>query len=126
MASYVHPLPCGGERASADAVCALIGAVLARSFAHYEISLRGRAITIDLWQEGVALEAAAIQAGGESGEDWAAFRQNMTAMAASVRGLIRAAGRGDMALNINVLNDIDRGHALLSTLETDVVYDCLA
>ncbi len=110
-----------------DSLCAAIESVLAQNYDHYSIEHDDSSITIGVWHDGIALELAAIQTSGgdENNADWAALKDGLVSVAKSIRGVIDTAGREDVYLVLNLLNDQNTEKTLLSIFDTTVFYDVL-
>lgn len=113
---------------STETLASIIEGVLANNFENCEITYTDDSITINVWQNGIALAVSSIHlAGGdENHTDWVTMKNSMITLAGSICDLIDTSGRTDVLMYMNVLNDQNTENTLLMLLDTTIVYDCLA
>ena len=113
---------------SMETLCSLLEMSISENFPHYSISSDGNIITLNVWQDGVAVEAIAAHMNGadETYGDWATLRDNMGVCAQSLCNLMATAGRDDVVLSFNLMNDLNTDNILLSYVNTAVFYDFMA
>lgn len=115
---------------SLDELSSLLELGLSDNWEHYTISTDEETslITVNLWQDGVALELYMIQSagGGADNEDWVALKDSMLSMYNSLKELVETVGRSDVHLAINLLNDQNTDNVLLTALDGYFIYDVLS
>ena len=109
---------------SIDTAVAFIEASMKDSFENYEISHSDNIITINVWQEGVAVGAALAIAGDEDCLDaWNVLLENQVYCCETILELVQTLGLKDTAVVLNVLNDDNLENVLLSTVNGIVYYN---
>lgn len=111
-----------------SAACSLIEISLAENFSGYDVDYEDSTITVNVWQDGLALALVTAQSedNQESKDAWETVKDNMTVMSDSIRDLIDTLELEDVMLLVNVLNDQNHDNVLLSITEGVVIYDAMA
>lgn len=115
--------PSENKGVSVESLCSLIEITLSENFSGYTVIPEENAITVNVWVDGVALEMAVGGAAAEA--SWEIAKESMMSMFDSIRGVIDAAGRDDVHLMLNVLNDANLENTLLSIFEGTIIYDAM-
>lgn len=114
------------DQVSTESIAALIELALPKEYTGKEVLYDDTSITINVWIDGVADGLTTIQAGGLDKGSWEDAKSGMIELAKACRELIDTAGRTDVILTVNVLNDQNLDNMLLSIENTSVLYDVLA
>lgn len=115
--------PVKNKEMSLDYLCALIKKTMGDDYTGCTVTHDENIITISIWQEGVVLE---LSVGGEESEkQWNFVKESMLNLSDSIWGVIDAAGREDISLLLNVLNDVNQENMLLSIMEGIIIYDVM-
>lgn len=110
--------------ADIDTAVVLIESVLKENFENYSISHEDRIITINVWEDGIALDAMLASGGNEEFKSsWAGMVENQKIFCNSVCDFIDTVGLDDVIVVVNVLNDGNKDNVLLSVMEGVVIYD---
>lgn len=113
---------------SIEEIASIIEMILKENYSGCVVTCDDTGITANIWSDGVAEAVTATQlAGGDfTDENWMLAKNATVVMAQSLRELMDDAGLSDSALIVNVLNDLNQEKALLSILNTTIIYDVLA
>lgn len=107
-----------------DTAIVLIESVLKENFDNYTISHEDRIITINVWEDGIALGAMLASAGNEEFQSsWAEMVENQKVFCNSVCDFVDTVGLEDVVVVVNILNDGNKDNVLLSVMEGIVIYD---
>jgi hypothetical protein len=92
---------------------------------NYTMSDDSNGVVINLWQDGLALNAAAAQNGYEQNkESWDGIVDTMKQLSASIQtNVLDAYGYSNRSVTINVLNEINMELVLLSVRSGEVIYN---
>ena len=88
----------------------------------YSIDYSDNLVTINVWKDGVAVEAQSIQAGTASKDDWDYVITAMKQLSESIYKVYKPYG---VDVNLNVLNDVNKDNTLLSFFDGIKTYDAL-
>jgi hypothetical protein len=104
-----------------------IEAVLARSYGeNYRVELTENQLTIGVWVDGMALSAAAAVAGDEDSQvAWDAVVDAMVSLETSFQSVLDDSGHSDIAVLLNVVNDLSTDSVLASITGDAVIYDAV-
>lgn len=92
----------------------------------YKVDVEDNFITISVWVDGVAIEAAAAANGDTAKlESWNGMVEAMTEAQKSYQNTIRDTTGQDAIVMVNVLNDQNLDNTLLSVTDGTVVYDAV-
>jgi hypothetical protein len=102
-------------------------AVLARSYGNnYRLELDENQLTIGVWVDGMALSAAAAVAGDEDSQAaWDAVVDAMVSLENSFQSVLDDSGHSDIAVRLNVVNDLSTDSVLASITGDAVIYDAV-
>ena len=103
-----------------------LGPDLSESYDGYEIALEEDLLVIRIWMEGTADLAACIRAGLLDRGFWENVRKGVGGLAVAGRDFADRAGRDDLAVRVDLLNDRDREKLLLSLLDGEILYDAVS
>ncbi len=115
--------PGSPEAAVPPSVEAALGPGLSEKYDGYRLTLEGDLLVITVWMEGTADLAACVRAGLLDRDFWENVRKGAGALAAASRALVDTAGRADLAIRIDLLNDRNHEKILLSLLGDTIIYD---
>lgn len=91
---------------------------------NYTVEVIGAVYTVNLWNDGLAMNATLAKAGNEDAlEVWEELRETATDLSVSLYNLMEANGHGNETAMVNILNDIDKEKVLLSAYMGFVSYD---
>lgn len=111
------------DEATLDLLVAASEVVLSKSFGkNYTISRKDSLVTINVWQDGVAMGAAGVEAGLLDKKEWTTMTKSVQKVAESMYSAYEPYG---VSVNFNVLNDTNKDNILLSYLNGVKVYDVL-
>ena len=111
-----------------DTIAAIWRIFLAESFGedNYELEYDDTGMTINVWGDGVALDAASAATGDENAKAaWATLVDSQKTLCSTILGQIEDSGIENYYVMLNVLNDMDKSKTLLSTLNGTVIYDAV-
>lgn len=112
------------EAASTESVASLIEMAVKPNFQNYTIDTQDDMIILSVWNDNIAIGATMAQLGDEESKaSWDELVQNQISMSNSCMELAKVAGRDDITLMINVLNDQDTSKTLLTTVNGVVMYN---
>ena len=114
---------------STEDVLSLVDTVLLKSFDDYTINVEdNNVLNVCIFGDGIAeaVSEIAISGGGADEENWVTLKDNFINFADSICNLIKTSGRDDITLSLNLMNDVNRDHILLSLVNTTIFYDVLA
>lgn len=107
-----------------DTAVNLIESVLKEHYNNYTISHEDRIITINIWEDGIAVGALlASQGNEECKESWDEMVENVKVFSDSVCEFVDSLGLDDVTVVINLLNDSNTENVLLTVMEGIVIYD---
>lgn len=107
-----------------DTAVVLIESVLKENFDNYSISHEDRIITINVWDDGIALGALIAANGNEEfRSSWAEMAENQKHFCETICEFVDTLGLDDVVVVVNVLNDGNTDNVLLSVMEGVVIYD---
>ena len=113
-----------GEATSYDSFVAGLKETLQTSYGdHYTVEADGKTLTIDIWQDGVAKEAQyVIDGSSDSTTAWADLKDSLQNLSMTCFQQANSASP-ERHVVLNVLNDQNTDHVLLSYLDGTCVYD---
>ena len=114
------------EGASTKSVASMIELSIKQGFDNYTVDTQDDTIVVSVWQDGIAMGAASAQYGDSSAQSaWETMKDSAVEMSSSFKELARTAGRDDITVVMNVLNDQNQDNTLLTVIDGAVTYDCL-
>lgn len=114
------------EGASTESVASLIELSIKQGFDNYTVDTQDDTIVVNVWQDGIAMGAASAQYGDSSAQSaWETMKDSAVEMSNSFKELARTAGRDDITVVMNVINDQNQDNTLLTVIDGAVTYDCL-
>lgn len=114
------------EGASTESVASLIELSIKQGFDNYTVDTQDDTIVVNVWQDGIAMGAASAQYGDSSAQSaWETMKDSAVEMSNSFKELARTAGRDDITVVMNVINDQNQDNTLLTVIDGIVTYDCL-
>lgn len=109
---------------SLDSLCLMIESLMSGNFDGCSVSHTDNMITVSIWADGIAMD---VIKGGETVQgEWEILKENMVTLSNSISDIIDTAGRTDVYLMLNLLNDLNHDNLLLSATEGVVIYDVMA
>lgn len=111
-----------------DTIAAIWRISLAENFGenNYELEYDDTGMTINVWGDGVALDAASAALGDEDAKEaWAVLVDSQKTLCVTILEQVEDLGIENYYVVLNVLNDMDKSKTLLSTLNGTVVYDAV-
>lgn len=116
--------PATSSSAEIDVAVGLIESVLKENFENYTISHDGSIITVNVWEDGIAMGAVLAAAGNEQYKtSWDELIENQKGFCISLCDFVDTLGLDDVMVIVNVLNDGNKDNVLLSIAEGVVIYD---
>lgn len=112
---------------SIETAVELVENVIKESFENYTITHNESIITINVWEYGIATAVDKAANGDMScQETWAILVESFENSCSSTYRLMQDMGISDVAVSLNLLNDINKENTLLSTINGIVIYNCLS
>lgn len=116
--------PAASSNAEIDTAVSLIESILKENFDNYSISHEDSIITINVWDDGIALGALLAANGNEEFKaSWAEMAENQKFFCESISDFVDTIGLDDVVVVVNVLNDGNKDNVLLSVMEGVIIYD---
>ncbi len=116
--------PSTSSSAEIDVAVGLIESVLKENFENYTISHDDSIITVNVWEDGIAMGAVLAAAGNEQYKtSWDELVENQKGLCKSMCDFVDTLGLDDVMVMVNVLNDGNKDNVLLSIAEGIVIYD---
>lgn len=114
------------ESVSIETAIQVIDNILAESFANYTITHNEALISVDVWEHGIAAGVDAA-ARGDAGciETWNELVDSQKRCCTSIYDLVQTMGLSNVAIALNVRNDVNQENTLLSIVNGVVAYNCL-
>ena len=107
-----------------DVAVGFIESVLKENFENYSISHEDNIITINVWDDGIALGALLAANGNEEFKSsWKDMAENQKHFCETICDFVDTLGLDDVVVIVNVLNDGNKDNVLLSVMEGVVIYD---
>ena len=111
---------------SIDTALMLIDSVMKDNFKHYDISYEDEMVTIDVWDDGIAMGVTLAANGNKDFQNsWNTVVTNQLEFCDSVQTLLETLGLGNVSVFINILNDGNLDNVLLSVWNGVVLYNAL-
>lgn len=111
---------------SLDVAVGLMESVIKENFENYEIYHENGIITLNVWEQGIAI-GATLAAGGDAENlaAWNGLVENQKDFCLSLCDFVDTLGLDDTMVMVNILNDGNKENVLLSIAEGVVVYNCV-
>jgi hypothetical protein len=115
------------EEIPVETCLAAIESVLTKNYGeNYRVELEENQLTIGVWVDGMALSAAAAVAGDEDSQAaWDAVMDAMVSLENSFQSVLDDSGHRDIAVLLNVVNDLSTDSVLASITGDAVIYDAV-
>ena len=111
-----------------DTTMSALSTALLESFGegHYALEYDDRSATINVWGDNAAAGAASAAEGDESAmEAWSPVVESQKFLCNTICEQVKALGKDEYYVTLNVLNDLDTSKTLLSILNGLVIYDAV-
>ena len=111
-----------------DTTMSALSAALSESFGeeHYALEYDDKSATVNVWGDNAAAGAASAAEGDESAiEAWNLVVESQKFLCNTICEQVKALGKDEYYVTLNVLNDLDTSKTLLSILNGLVIYDAV-
>jgi hypothetical protein len=107
-----------------DDIGTLLNAALAENYDHHSVEVEDGTITINVWNDGIAMATVYAAAGvDEVAESWGNLRESMVNLCNTIQDEVTDMGYPDTPVMLNLVNDQNTDNVLLSIYNGIVLYD---
>lgn len=115
-----------GESLTLDDIAGVIKKNLWESYDNVEVTATADTIRVKIWNDGVAAGIYFIQQGELERDEWDDIKRSIINLSRNIQEVMKAGGRSDVHLSIDVLNDQNTEKTLLTVFDSTVVFDILS
>lgn len=124
--STVASEPVESNELSMDDVLQVIESTLKDNFSNVELLYEDQIITINLFEDGLSTAAVLAAAGSnEYCDSWNQLVESQQKLSSTIYENVSSIGFSDVAVVLNILNDLDKDKVLLTTMNGIVLYDAV-
>lgn len=112
------------EYVETETLAALFEYMMMSSYENYKVEYDDNFINISVWRDNIAIGRTMAKTGEkETLRAWESLVDNMTNLCDEMYGFCESAGRDDIIVTLNLLNDLNLENSLLTIVNGKVLYD---